>query len=84
MCTLDDPDEGQDGEAKGGPMNEAVETCGQAGVEIKINFDIRRRALMIKDGPQCPSPRDDDSAREFAINGRERIGGRLQYPPRGS
>jgi hypothetical protein len=66
ICTLDDPDEGKDGEAKGGPVNEAAETCGQVRVEITMNFDVRRRALMIEDGPQCP--RNDDSAGEITIN----------------
>ena len=37
-----------------------------------MSLDVPRGALVIEDGPQ--SPRDDESAREVAIRGGERVG----------
>ena len=42
-------------------------------VNNDVGLDLRGRALVIEDGPQ--SPRDDNSARKVAVDGRERVGG---------
>ena len=36
-------------------------------------IDVRRRALVVKDGPQCPG--DDKGARKVTISGGKRVRG---------
>jgi len=44
---------------------------GQDGEDESRPVDEARGTLVIENGPQCP--RDDESAREVTLNGRERV-----------
>lgn len=63
---LEDPNEGQDGEGEGGPVNEAAGNCGQVKLLRGDDFDVRGGALVIKDCPQGPG--NNKGARKVTID----------------